>query len=133
MGYPQQGTRGTGRRKEAVARVRLVPGKGNIVVNGKTPEGYFGNRPALTVPLTKPLEAVEALNQYNVLVNLTGGGKSGQVDAIIMGIARALAEKNDDLRLTMRQEGFLTRDARVKERKKYGRKKARKRFQFSKR
>jgi small subunit ribosomal protein S9 len=132
-GYPQTGVRGTGRRKEAVARVRLVPGKGNIIVNGLTAEAYFGNRPALTGPLKKPLIAAGAENQYNVLVNTSGGGKSGQADAVILGIARALASKTDDLHGTMRKEGLLTRDSRIKERKKYGRKKARKRFQFSKR
>jgi small subunit ribosomal protein S9 len=127
------GTRGTGRRKEAIARVRLVNGSGKIIVNGKTQEQYFGNRRSLQIPLKQPLVAAGVQERYDVLVNAVGGGMSGQADAIKMGIARALAELNGEFAVLMRKEGFLTRDARVKERKKYGRKRARKRFQFSKR
>lgn len=131
--YPQVGTRGTGRRKEAAARVRLVPGTGKVLINGITMEAYLGFRQALIVPILQPLVTAGVHENYNVLVNVVGGGKCGQSDAIQLGVARALAELNPDFHLLMRKEGFLTRDARVKERKKYGLKKARKRFQFSKR
>lgn len=131
--YPKVGTRGTGRRKEAVVRVRLVPGNGQVIINGQSMEQYLGNRPALHVPVKQPLVAAGVETRYNVLVNATGGGKAGQAIAIRLGVARALASMSEDQHAAMRKEGFLTRDARVKERKKYGRKKARKRFQFSKR
>jgi small subunit ribosomal protein S9 len=131
--YPQVGVRGTGRRKEAVARVRLLPGSGKVLINGKTMELYLGNRKLLHVSVVQPLVAAGVLDRYNVLVRAHGGGLVGQADAIRLGVARALAEISTDNALTMRAEGFLTRDARVKESKKYGRKKARKRFQFSKR
>jgi small subunit ribosomal protein S9 len=131
--YPKVGTRGTGRRKEAIVRVRLLPGNGRILINGKTMEQYLGNRPALHMPVRQALVAAGVEERFNVLVNACGGGKAGQAQAIRMGIARALSEINPDYEVIMRAEGFLTRDSRVKERKKYGRKKARKRFQFSKR
>lgn len=131
--YPKVGTRGTGRRKEAIVRVRLVPGNGRILINGKTMEQYLGNRPALHMPVKQALVAAGVEDRFNVLVNACGGGTSGQAQAIRMGVARALSEINPDYETVMRAEGFLTRDSRVKERKKYGRKKARKRFQFSKR
>jgi small subunit ribosomal protein S9 len=131
--YPQVGVRGTGRRKEAVARVRLIPGTGQIVVNGKKMEEYFGARRALHLPILQPLTALGVQERYNVVIRTEGGGPAGQAQAIRMGMARALAEINPDNKVQMRAEGFLTRDARVKERKKYGRKRARKRFQFSKR
>jgi small subunit ribosomal protein S9 len=131
--YPKVGTRGTGRRKEAIVRVRLLPGNGRILINGKTMEQYLGNRPALHMPVKQALVAAGVEERFNVLVNACGGGKAGQAQAIRMGIARALSEINPDYEVIMRAEGFLTRDSRVKERKKYGRKKARKRFQFSKR
>lgn len=131
--YPQIGTRGTGRRKEAIVRVRLVPGNGQILVNGKTLEQYLGHRKALHIPVKQPLMVARVTDRYNVLVNATGGGIAGQAHAMRMGVARALASLNPEFEAAMRKEGFLTRDARVKERKKYGRKKARKRFQFSKR
>lgn len=130
---PKVGTRGTGRRKEAIARVRLIPGTGVIIINGKTLNEYMGPRPGLHVPVMQPLVAAGVENRYNVLVKTCGGGIVGQSHAIRMGIARALATLNKDHAHLMRDEGFLTRDSRVKERKKYGRKKARKRFQFSKR
>lgn len=131
--YPKVGTRGTGRRKEAIARVRLVPGTGTILINGKSMEAYLGARKALQVPIMQPLVAAGVETRYTVLVKANGGGISGQSEAIRLGIARALADINKDHAHLMRDEGFLTRDPRVKERKKYGRKKARKRFQFSKR
>ncbi len=131
--YPQRGTRGTGRRKEAIARVRLVPGKGNVIINGKSMEQYLGNRKALHVPVLQPLVVAGAQDRYTVLVNTNGGGIAGQADAIKLGVARALSEISTEYEKLMRKEGFMTRDPRIKERKKYGRKKARKRFQFSKR
>lgn len=131
--YPIVGTRGTGRRKEAIVRVRLVPGNGQVIINGKTMEQYLGNRRALHIPVKQPLIAAGVEDRFNVLVNAVGGGIVGQSIAIRMGVARALSEINPDYEVAMRKEGFLTRDSRVKERKKYGRKKARKRFQFSKR
>jgi small subunit ribosomal protein S9 len=131
--YPQVGTRGTGRRKEAIARVRLVPGSGKVMINGRHMDEYLQFRKALQVVVLQPLVAAEASERYNVLVRTNGGGLVGQADAIQLGVARALASMNKDLHTTMRGEGLLTRDPRVKERKKYGRKKARKRFQFSKR
>jgi len=131
--YPKVGTRGTGRRKEAIVRVRLVPGNGQVIINGKSMEQYLGNRKALHIPVKQPLVAAGVEERFNVLVNAVGGGIVGQSIAIRMGVARALSEINADYEVAMRKEGFLTRDSRIKERKKYGRKKARKRFQFSKR
>lgn len=131
--YRQIGIRGTGRRKEAIARVRLLPGTGTIIINGLTMEDYLGNRPTIHIPVKQALIAAGVDGQYNVIIRANGGGKAGQAQAIRMGIARALSAISPDYGKMMRQEGFLTRDARVKERKKYGRKKARKRFQFSKR
>ena len=131
--YPQKGTRGTGRRKRAIARVRLLPGNGTVIINGKDPKEYLGNREALHLPLRQALVAAGVEGQYNVLVKTVGGGKRGQADAIRLGVARALAEISPEYARLMRLEGFLTRDARVKESKKYGLHKARKRPQFSKR
>lgn len=133
LSYPQRGQRGTGRRKEAIARVRLLPGKGVVLVNGKSLEDYFGNRVALHMPVWQPLKAAQVEKQFNILVRVHGGGISGQSYAIRLGVARALAQLNPDYQRLMRLEGFLTRDPRVKERKKYGLHKARKRPQFSKR
>jgi small subunit ribosomal protein S9 len=131
--YPKVGTRGTGRRKEAIVRVRLVPGNGQVIINGKSMEQYLGNRKALHIPVKQPLVAAGVEDRYNVLVNATGGGIVGQSIAIRMGVARALKTISKEYEVVMRKEGFLTRDARVKERKKYGLKKARKASQFSKR
>ena len=131
--YPKVGTRGTGRRKQAIVRVRLVPGNGKVLINGKTMEQYLGHRRALHTPVTQALVAAGVDDRFNILVNAHGGGIVGQAQAIRMGVARALSTLNPDYEVVMRREGFLTRDARVKESKKYGRKKARKRFQFSKR
>jgi small subunit ribosomal protein S9 len=124
--------RATGRRKTATARVRLRPGAGNIVVNRQTADEYF-NRPTAVMVLRQPLEATELLEKLDILVTVQGGGKSGQAGAVRHGIARALLEFDGDLRPLLKRHGFLTRDARQKERKKYGQRGARARFQFSKR
>jgi len=123
---------GTGRRKTATARVRLVPGNGDIVVNDKDVENYF-NRRALIRDLKAPLELTDSLNDLDVLVNVNGGGLSGQSGAIRLGIARALLKIDKDYRKPLKKAGYLTRDPRMKERRKYGLKKARKAPQFSKR
>lgn len=121
----------TGRRKTSVARVILRPGKGLFVVNGKPVEKFF---PELKLAVVRsPLETVSALNKYDVFANLTGGGVTGQAEALRHGIARALLKVDSEMRKTLKVAGFLTRDPRMVERKKYGRKKARRRFQFSKR
>lgn len=133
MSYPQVGKRGTGRHKEAIARVRLLPGKGTVLINGRTLESYFGNQPMLHLSVQQALKSANVAEQFNVLVRVQGGGLTGQALAIRLGIARALASMNTDYARLMRLEGYLTRDARVKERKKYGLHKARKRPQFSKR
>ena len=124
---------GTGRRKTATARVRLIPGTGTVTVNGRTVEDYVGNRPALVREINSPFELVEGGGRFDVVVTVCGGGIAGQAGAIRHGIARALAEAAPQNRPLLRTGTMLTRDPRVKERKKYGRKKARKRFQFSKR
>jgi small subunit ribosomal protein S9 len=131
--FPQQGTRGTGRRKEAVARVRLVKGTGKFLVNNQTVHEYFGLRRALVLHAEQPLVSVGLRDKYDVLVKAHGGGKAGQAGAIRLGIARALLELAPDQTKALRDEGYLTRDPRVKERKKYGLHKARKRPQYSKR
>jgi small subunit ribosomal protein S9 len=122
----------TGRRKNAVARVRLLPGKGKFDVNGKTLEAYFG-REIICDSLKKPLEITESLGKFDIMVRVAGGGVSGQAGAVQHGIARALLEVSETFRNPLKRAGFLTRDPRMKERKKYGLKKARKRPQFSKR
>lgn len=127
------GKQGTGRRKCAIARVKLVPGKGRVFVNNRTLKNYIGNRPALEMVIYQPLVLTENENKFDVHVKVVGGGISSQAGAIRHGISRALLEVNEENKPVLRSEGLLTRDARVKERKKYGRKKARKRFQFSKR
>lgn len=113
---------GTGRRKESVARVRLVPGDGRIVVNGRDLDQYFGLE-TLKAIVRQPLVLTDTLNRYDVLVNVHGGGFTGQAGAIRHGIARALLKVDPDLRPTLKKAGFLTRDPRMKERKKYGLKK----------
>ena len=133
MSYPQVGQRGTGRRKSAIARVRLLPGTGTILINGKSVEEYLGNRTSLHVSVKQALVSAGVESQYTVLCKVEGGGKVGQSQAIRLGVARALAELNPDYARLMRVVGFLTRDARVKERKKYGLHKARKKPQYSKR
>ena len=123
----------TGRRKNSIAVVKLVKGKGRIFVNGKTLAAYIGNRPAVEMMIYRPLVLTENQDKYDVKVKAVGGGIVGQSGAIRHGIARALLKANEEYKAVLRSEGLLTRDARVKERKKYGRKRARKRFQFSKR
>ena len=123
---------GTGRRKTAVARVRLVPGDGNVVINDRDVEDYF-NRKSLIQDLMSPLELTNTTDNLDVLVNVNGGGLSGQAGAVRLGIARALLKVDGDYRKPLKDAGYLTRDARMKERKKYGHKKARKSPQFSKR
>jgi small subunit ribosomal protein S9 len=123
---------GTGRRKTSTARVYLRPGKGGVVVNRRPIEEYFKNE-TLRMIIRQPLQLTDTVNKFDVLVNVDGGGPSGQAGAVRHGIARALLEFNTELRKKLRKAGLLTRDPRVKERKKYGQKGARKRFQFSKR
>ena len=122
----------TGRRKESVARVRLSPGTGNIVINGRPMDVYFGRETSKMI-LVEPLKLVDQMGKLDVHVNATGGGLSGQAGAIRHGITRALMEMNPEFRPVLKKAGFVTRDARAVERKKYGRPGARKRFQFSKR
>ena len=123
---------GTGRRKNAIARVRLVDGTGNITVNGKTLDEYFGIE-TLKVIVKQPLTVTNTLDKYDVICKVQGGGFTGQAGAVRHGISRALLEANSEYRPTLKSNGFLTRDSRMKERKKYGLKKARKAPQFSKR
>ncbi len=123
---------GTGRRKSSVARVRLVPGTGKITVNKRDLNDYFG-RQTLELIIKQPLELTGTTEQYDVIANVAGGGPSGQAGAIRHGISRALLEVDADMRSDLKKAGFLTRDPRMKERKKYGLKKARKASQFSKR
>ena len=123
---------GTGRRKTSVARVILTPGVGRVVVNGKELTDYFGRRVLQTIAVM-PFEATHTQAKFDVRVNVNGGGMAGQAGAIRHGIARALIVADESLRTPLKRAGFLTRDARVKERKKAGLKKARKRPQFSKR
>jgi len=123
---------GTGRRKEAVAQVRLYPGTGTIVVNGKPAEQFFSREIDL-VRARSPLQATGMADRFSVMVRVTGGGVTGQAEAVRHGIARALLEADPELRPTLRKAGFLTRDPRVKERKKPGLKRARKAPQYTKR
>jgi len=122
----------TGRRKSSVARVRLVPGEGNITINDRELGKYFGLK-TLELIVRQPLEATETLGKYDVLANVDGGGISGQAGAVRHGIARALLKIDEELRPILKKAGFLTRDPREKERRKYGLKKARKASQYSKR
>ncbi|NLA10645.1 MAG: 30S ribosomal protein S9 [Firmicutes bacterium] len=122
----------TGRRKESVARVRLIPGSGQIVINGKEMDRYFG-LDTLKLIVRQPLEATETLDRFDVIARVHGGGYSGQAGAIRHGIARALVLADPGFRTVLKRLGYLTRDSRMKERKKYGLKKARRAPQFSKR
>ncbi len=122
----------TGRRKSSVARVYLRPGKGNVTVNKQNIENYF-DRATLRMVLRQPLELVNLTENFDVIINVIGGGKSGQAGAVLQGIARALVNYDAKLRPALKSAGFLTRDSRAKERKKYGQAAARARFQFSKR
>lgn len=123
---------GTGRRKTSVARVRLLPGSGNITINKKDLEEYF-DYDTLKVIVKSPLEVTDNLDKYDVIVNVHGGGYTGQAGAIRHGISRALLQADSETRPALKQAGFLTRDPRMVERKKYGLKKARRAPQFSKR
>ena len=123
---------GTGRRKTSTARVYLRPGGGDVVVNRKPFDRYFPNE-TLWMIIRQPLQLTETTAKFDVLINVKGGGPTGQAGAIRHGITRALLEFNADLRPALKQAGLVTRDPRIKERKKYGQKGARKRFQFSKR
>lgn len=123
---------GTGRRKTSVARIFLRPGSGKITVNGRAFENYFPTEQTRQ-PVRAPLNTVEMADKFDILILANGGGVNGQAGAIRMGISRALVEFNAELRGALKKAGFLTRDPRKRERKKYGQKGARKRFQFSKR
>ncbi len=128
----ESGYYSTGRRKESVARVYLIPGEGRIEVNKKELVAYF-QRSTLEMIVQQPFIITQTEGQYNVRATVKGGGLAGQAGAIVLGISRALLKSNEDLRKPLRDAGFLTRDSREKERKKYGQPGARKRFQFSKR
>jgi small subunit ribosomal protein S9 len=132
MASADKGFYATGRRKEATARVWLKEGNGEIIVNGRTMDEYFGRETSKMV-IHQPLQVVEQMGKVDVKVNVRGGGLSGQAGAIRHGVSRALCVLNPEFRPALKKAGFLTRDARVVERKKYGRPGARKRFQFSKR
>ena len=123
---------GTGRRKTSVARVRLVPGEGKVIINGRDMEEYFGLK-TLELIVRQPLVLTEMTDKYDVVARVAGGGASGQAGAVRHGISRALLELDGELRPALKKAGFLTRDPREKERRKYGLKKARKASQFSKR
>ncbi|WP_363349012.1 30S ribosomal protein S9 [Methylocystis echinoides] len=122
----------TGKRKNAVARVWIKPGSGKITVNGRDIEVYFA-RPVLRMILQQPLAVAKRAGQYDLVVSVAGGGLSGQAGAVRHGLAKALTNYEPELRSPLKKEGFLTRDSRVVERKKYGKRKARRSFQFSKR
>ena len=124
---------GTGRRKTSVARVRLVPGNGTITINGRPGDHYLNFNPAYIAAVKAPLQTLGLITEYDILVNVRGGGLTGQADAIKQGAARALCELSLDNRKPLKTEGHLSRDPRAKERRKYGLKKARKAPQFSKR
>ncbi|MCK4755172.1 MAG: 30S ribosomal protein S9 [Calditrichia bacterium] len=123
---------GTGRRKNAIARVRLTPGDGKVVVNGKNLLDYF-RRETLKMDIEQPFEVTETMGKFDLTASVIGGGLSGQAGAVRLGIARALMVYSEDFRPVLRHGGFVTRDPREKERRKYGLAKARKRYQFSKR
>jgi small subunit ribosomal protein S9 len=123
---------GTGRRKSSIARVYLAPGKGKITVNGRPFEEYLCRGP-LSMVVTQPLSTVDSLESYDIQAQVKGGGLTGQAGALRLGISRALIKVNEDFKKELRAGGFLTRDSRQVERKKYGQPGARKRFQFSKR
>ena len=124
---------GTGRRKSAIARVRLVPGSGQVIINGREGESYLQFNTSYLSATKAPLETLGLENDYDVLVNVQGGGLTGQAESIRLGVARALCELSPDNRQPLKAEGYLTRDPRAKERKKYGLRKARKAPKYSKR
>ena len=123
---------GTGKRKSSVARVYLRPGKGQVIVNKRTLEDYFPSD-TLKMVIKQPLQLTETSDKFDIFANIRGGGMTGQAWAMRLGISRALCEFNQELRGRLKKAGFLTRDSRIKERKKYGQPGARKRFQYSKR
>jgi small subunit ribosomal protein S9 len=123
---------GTGKRKSSVARTRIMPGSGRITINGRSYEDYFP-RATLRMVIRQPLQLTKTDDKIDVKINVSGGGPSGQAQAIRHGISRALEKYDTELRAVLKKEGLLTRDARTKERKKYGRRGARARFQYSKR
>ncbi len=123
---------GTGRRKNAIARVRLLPGEGKLIVNNRSLDAYFGKK-TLEMIVKQPLNLTNTLTQYDILAKVEGGGTTGQAGAMRLGIARALIKADPNLRPALKKAGFLTRDPRMKERKKYGLRKARRAPQFSKR
>lgn len=123
---------GTGRRKKSIARVRLIPGEGNITINERTLDNYFGLE-TMKVIVKQPLTLTDTVTKFDVICTVIGGGFTGQAGAIRHGISRALLKADEELRPALKKAGFLTRDPRMKERKKYGLKKARKASQFSKR
>ena len=129
---PEEKYEATGRRKTSVARVRMVPGAGNIFINGRSVEDYL-RRDSLEMILVQPLQLTETRESFDIRISTRGGGLRGQAGAACLGIARALLKYNPDMRSILKKGGFLTRDPREKERKKYGLAGARKRFQFSKR
>ena len=122
----------TGRRKNSIARVRMIPGEGKIVVNSRPFENYF-SRESHRLIIMQPIELAKLAQKFDIYANVEGGGTSGQAGAVRHGIARALVKLDEGLKLALKKAGFLTRDPRMRERKKYGRKRARKRFQYSKR
>lgn len=124
---------GLGRRKSATVRARLTSGKGNIQINERSAEDYLASNQKLLWQLQRPLALLDMTDKYDISLHASGGGLNGQVDAAILAISKALAELNDDLRGTLKKAGFIKRDSREKERKKYGLKRARKKEQFSKR
>ena len=128
----QEKTYATGKRKSAIARVWITPGSGQVNVNKQSPEEYFGNI-FFEQKVDKPFSVTEMTEKFDVMATVKGGGKSAQVDALVHGISKALQEYNPELRDSLKKAGLLTRDSRTKERKKYGQRGARARFQFSKR
>lgn len=124
--------RATGKRKSAIARVRLMPGKGNIMIN-KAPMDKYLERKTLELIVKEPMEVTKTWGQFDVIASVCGGGKAGQAGAVRHGITRALIEYNEEFRSPLKKAGMVTRDSRVKERKKYGRKRARRGFQWTKR
>ncbi len=123
---------GTGKRKSSIARVRLKPGSGKIVINKKSLDDYFGRETSKMI-VKQPLEITENVDKFDIFITVSGGGDSGQAGAIKHGITKALLEADGALRATLKKAGFITRDSRIKERKKYGKAAARRSFQFSKR
>ena len=122
----------SGRRKTSVARIYMTAGQGNITINGKDIKAYFPNEVLQTI-VNQPFQTLELIGKYDVTANLKGGGVSGQAEALRLAISKALVVENADIKSTLRKEGFVTRDPRMVERKKFGKRKARRSFQFSKR